>query len=191
MNPYIGLIILIIAIAIIEIGDFHFVTVLLGVLGALFTIESILEGAIWSVIPLAVFSIAFVPVALFLTTVYTKRTEEPPLLHGIPSIGLLLVCVIITYAVSFYVLGVAGIEWLLILIGVFGLVTKTDLRKSVASLSILIYSSHLLIPAFDFIIEGMLMLFSGILILVLLVLAQRLFVLKGSMSTKDLMELRF
>ncbi len=191
VNPIIGLIILIIAVAIIEIGDFRIVTVLLGVLGALLTLGALIEGIFLEVIPLAIYSILFVPVAIFITSVNTKQTEEPPLIHGVPSIGVLLVLLIITYVVSFYILGVAGIEWALILVGVFGLVTKTDLRKIVTSLSILIYASHLLIPGFDYVIEGILMLFSGILILVLLVFAQRFFVLKGSMSTKDLRDLRF
>jgi hypothetical protein len=191
VNPIIGLIILVVAIAIIEIGDFRIVTVLLGILGALITIEAILEGVFFGVIPLVIYSIVLLPIALFITTAYTKPTEEPPLIHGVPSIGLLLVLVIIVYVISTYLLGIGGIEWALIFIGVFGLLTKTDLRKSVASISILIYSVHLLVPGFDVVIEAMLMFFSSILILILLVLAQRFFVLKGTMSTKDLRDLRY
>jgi hypothetical protein len=191
MNPIIGLLVLILALAIIEIDDFRFITVLLGVLGGLLTLGAILDGAFIEVIPLTVYSIALLPMALFITTVYTKQTEEPPLLQGLPSIGVLVVLLIISYVISVYILGVVGIVWPLNLIGIFGLVIKTDLRKSVASLSILIYSVHLLTPGFDIVIEGMLMLFAGILMLVLLVLAHRFFVMKGTMSTRELIELRY
>ncbi|GEM_PF-3354140 len=191
LNLIIGLIILIIAVAIIEIRDFRIVTVLLGILGAFFIIGAFLEGTFMEIIPLAIYAIVLVPIAIFITTVHTKQSEEPPLMHPVFSIGLLFVFGIITYVISFNVLGVGGIEWVLIMIGVFGLLTKTDLRKSVASLSILICSIHLLIPGFDIMIEAMLMFFSSILILVLLVFAQRVFVLKGTMSTKDLKDLRY
>ncbi len=191
MNPIIGLLILILAVVIIEIDDFRFVTILLGVLGGAITLGAILEGAFVEVLPLAIYSILFLPMALFITTVRTKRTEEPPIIQGVPSIGLLLILVIIAYVISFYLLGVTGIEWPLVVIGIFGLIMKTDLRKSVASLSTLVYSVHLFVPGVDFIIEGMLMLTTGILILALLVLSHRFFILKGSMSTRDLMDLRF
>jgi hypothetical protein len=191
VNPIIGLLILILAVVIIEIDDFRFVTVLLGVLGGVVTIGAVLEGAFVEVLPLAIYSIVFLPIALFITTIRTKRTEEPPLIQGVPSIGLLLMIVIIAYVISVYLLGVAGIEWALVVIGVFGLLVKTDLRKSAASLSILIYAAHLIVPGVDFIIEGMLMLTTGILILALFVLSYRFFIIKGSMSTRDLMDLRF
>ena len=191
MNPIIGLLILILAVVIIEVDDFRFVTVLLGVLGGVVTIGAVLEGAFIEVLPLAIYSIVFLPMALFITTTRTKRTEEPPLIQGVPSIGLLLMLIIIAYVTSVYLLGVAGIEWTLVVIGVFGLIVKTDLRKSVASLSILIYAAHLFVPGVDFLIEGMLMLTTGILILALLVLSHRFFLIKGSMSTRDLKDLRF
>ena len=191
VNPIIGLLILILAVVIIEVDDFRFVTVLLGFLGGVVTIGAVLEGAFVEVLPLAIYSILYLPMALFITTIRTKRTEEPPLIQGVPSIGLLLMLVIIAYVISVYLLGGAGIEWSLIVIGTFGLLVKTDLRKSAASLSILIYAVHLFVPGVDFIIEGMLMLTTGILILALLVLSHRFFIIKGSMSTRDLMDLRF
>ena len=191
MNPIIGLLILILAVVIIEIDDFRLVTVLLGFLGGVVTIGAVLEGAFVEVLPLAIYSILYLPMALFITTIRTKRTEEPPLIQGVPSIGLLLMLVIIAYVISVYLLGGAGIEWSLIVVGAFGLLVKTDLRKSAASLSILIYAVHLFVPGVDFIIEGMLMLTTGILILALLVLSHRFFIIKGSMSTRDLMDLRF
>jgi hypothetical protein len=191
LNPIIGLFILIIAVAIIEIDDFRFITVLLGVLGGLFTVGAFLDGAFIEILPLAVYSIVLLPMALFIITTYTKHTEEPPLLQGVPSSGVLVVLLIVSYVVSVYIIGVAGIEWPLILIGIFGLVVKTDLRKTVVSLSILVYSVHLLTPGFDIVIEGILMLTAGILVLVILILAYRYFLLKGSMSTRELMELRY
>ncbi|TRO54277.1 hypothetical protein E2P64_09330 [Candidatus Bathyarchaeota archaeon] len=190
MNTIIGLVILIIAVAIIEIDDFRFITVLLGILGGLFTVGALLDGVYIEILPLAVYSIVLLPLALFIITVYTKPTEEPPLLQGILSSVVLVVLIIISYVVSLFVLGVAGIEWSLILIGIFGLVVKTDIRKTVASLSLLVYSVHLLTPGFDIVIEGVLMLTAGILVLVLLILGYRYFVLRGSMSTRELMELK-
>ena len=190
MNTIIGLVILIIAVAIIEINDFRFITVLLGILGGLFTVGALLDGVYIEILPLAVYSIVLLPLALFIITVYTKPTEEPPLLQGISSSVVLVVLIIISYVVSVYVLGVSGIEWSLILIGIFGLVVKTDIRKTAVSLSLLVYSVHLLTPGFDIIIEGVLMLTAGILVLVLLILGYRYFVLRKSMSTRELMELR-
>ena len=190
VNTIIGLVILIIAVAIIEINDFRFITVLLGILGGLFTVGALLDGVYIEILPLAVYSIVLLPLALFIITVYTKPTEEPPLLQGISSSVVLVVLIIISYVVSVYVLGVSGIEWSLILIGIFGLVVKTDIRKTAVSLSLLVYSVHLLTPGFDIIIEGVLMLTAGILVLVLLILGYRYFVLRKSMSTRELMELR-
>jgi hypothetical protein len=191
VNPIVGLLLLILAVIIIEVDDFRFGTILLGFLGGVITIGAVLEGAFVEVLPLAIYSIVFLPLALAIITTRTKRTEEPPLIHGVPSIGLLLMLVIITYVISFSFLGGTGIEWPLVVIGLFGLIVKTDLRKSVASLSILVYSVHLFVPGVDFIIEGMLMLTTGILVLALLVLGHRYFSMKGSMSTRDLTDLRF
>ncbi|MFX1318870.1 MAG: hypothetical protein ACFE9O_06960 [Promethearchaeota archaeon] len=190
MNLIIGLLILIIAAAIIEINEFRLVSVLLGILGGLLTVGAFLDGAFIEILPLAVYSIVLLPMALFITTVYTKYTEEPPLLQVIPSIGVLVILIIISYVTSVYVLAASGIARPLILIGIFGLVVKTDLRKTAVSLSILVYSAHLLTPGFDIVIEAVLMLITGILVLVLLILGYRFFMLKGSMSTRELMELR-
>ncbi|MFX1404885.1 MAG: hypothetical protein ACFE9D_10530 [Promethearchaeota archaeon] len=190
MNLIIGLLILIIAAAIIEINEFRLVSVLLGILGGLLTFGAFLDGAFIEILPLAVYSIVLLPMALFITTVYTKYTEEPPLLQVIPSIGILVILIIISYVTSVYVLAASGIARPLILIGIFGLVVKTDLRKTAVSLSILVYSAHLLTPGFDIVIEAVLMLITGILVLVLLILGYRFFMLKGSMSTRELMELR-
>lgn len=190
VNLIIGLLILIIAAAIIEINEFRLVSVLLGILGGLLTVGAFLDGAFIEILPLAVYSIVLLPMALFITTVYTKYTEEPPLLQVIPSIGVLVILIIISYVTSVYVLAASGIARPLILIGIFGLVVKTDLRKTAVSLSILVYSAHLLTPGFDIVIEAVLMLITGILVLVLLILGYRFFMLKGSMSTRELMELR-
>lgn len=190
VNLIIGLLILIIAAAIIEINEFRLVSVLLGILGGLLTFGAFLDGAFIEILPLAVYSIVLLPMALFITTVYTKYTEEPPLLQVIPSIGILVILIIISYVTSVYVLAASGIARPLILIGIFGLVVKTDLRKTAVSLSILVYSAHLLTPGFDIVIEAVLMLITGILVLVLLILGYRFFMLKGSMSTRELMELR-
>ncbi len=191
INPILSVIILILAVVIIEAWDFRIVSVLLGILGALLTLESILEGMIIQIIPLAIFSIIFIPVVLYFLTARTKNTEELPFISRWLSIALLIILVTISYAISFFILGSTGIEWSLISVGIFGLLSKTDLRKTVTSLAILTYSIHLLIPAFDVLIDGMLMLFSGILVLVLLILGQRIFLLKESMSTRDLRDLKY
>lgn len=191
INPTLSVIILILAIMTIEAWDFRIVSVLLGILGVLLTLESILEGMIIQIIPLAIFSIIFIPVALYFLTVRTKNTEELPFISRWLSIALLIILVIISYAISFFILGITGIGWSLISVGIFGLLSKTDLRKTVTSLAILTYSIHLLIPAFDVLIDGMLMLFSGILVMVLLILSKRLFLMKESMSTRDLRDLKY
>ncbi|MFW9985296.1 MAG: hypothetical protein ACFFDJ_01890 [Candidatus Odinarchaeota archaeon] len=191
INPILSVIILILAVVIIEAWDFRIVSVLLGILGVLLTLESILEGMIIQIIPLAIFSIIFIPVVLYFLTARTKNAEELPFISRWLSIALLIILVTISYAISFFILGSTGIEWSLISVGIFGLLSKTDLRKTVTSLAILTYSIHLLIPAFDVLIDGMLMLFSGILVLVLLILGQRIFLLKESMSTRDLRDLKY
>lgn len=191
INPIFGVIILILAVVIIEAWDFRIASVLLGILGVLLTLESILEGTILQVIPLAIFSIIFIPVALYFLTTRTQNTEELPFISRWLSIALLIILVIVSYVISFFILGSTGIEWPLIIVGIYGLLSKTDLRKTVASLAILTYSIHLLMPAFDVMIDGMLMLFFGILVLVLLILARRLFFLKESMSTRELRDLRY
>lgn len=84
-----------------------------------------------------------------------------------------------------------SIQWPFLLVGVYGLLIKNDLRKSMASLTICIYSLHVFTGVFDVLIEVMITMFSAILFLVLLYIAHRIFVLKGSLSTGDLKELRF
>jgi hypothetical protein len=191
MNPVLGLVILIIAFLVIEIDDFRLVSFLLGLLGTIITITSILDGKLIEIVPLAIFSIIFIPGILYYFSMKTKRTEEPPLIPGLPSSGLLVILVIIAFTISVYFLGITGIQWPLIVIGSYGLLSKTDLRKSVSSLSILTYSIHLLIPAIDVVIDGVIILFSATLFVVLLYFAHRIFLLKGSLSTKDLKELQF
>ncbi len=191
MNPILGLMILITAFAIIELDDFRIISVLLGLLGSFITIGSILDGVIIENVPLALFSIIFIPGILYYFTLKTKRTEEPPLIPRLPSSGLLVILVIVAFTISVYLLGINGIQWPLIVIGAYGLLIKTDLRKSVGSLSILTYSVHLLVPAIDIIIAGVIILVSATLFSVLLFFAYRIYLLKGSLSTKDLKDLQF
>ncbi|MFX0168678.1 MAG: hypothetical protein ACFE89_04880 [Candidatus Hodarchaeota archaeon] len=191
MNPVIGVIIIILVMAIIEIWDFRAVPVLLAILGTILTTESLLEGIVLDIVPFTIFFIGFMPVSLYFTTIRTKIIEEPSLLTRVPSMVLLITLVIIAFVISFFILGVTSIQWPVILIGLYGLLSKTDLRKTTVSVSILTYSVHLLVPAFDIVIEGLLLVFSGGLILVLLLFAQRIFSLKGSLSTKDLRELQY
>ncbi|MFX1243775.1 MAG: hypothetical protein ACFE8F_02370 [Promethearchaeota archaeon] len=191
MNPVIGVIIIILVMAIIEIWDFRAVPVLLAILGTILTTESLLEGIVLDIVPFTIFFIGFMPVSLYFTTIRTKIIEEPSLLTRVPSMVLLITLVIIAFVISFFILGVTSIQWPVILIGLYGLLSKTDLRKTTVSVSILTYSVHLLVPAFDILIEGLLLVFSGGLILVLLLFAQRIFSLKGSLSTKDLRELQY
>lgn len=186
-----GLLILLCAIAVIEIDDFAFVSPLLGLQGVLFTIHFILEGPGAELIPLSVFSILFVPLSLYYVTAKTRRIEERPLIPGLPSTGLLAVLVAIAYVVSLPLFGADSILLPLILIGAYGLLAKTDLRKTVASLSLLISSIHLFTASLDVLVETALMVLSAILLLVLLYFALRIFSVKGSMNTRDLKELRF
>lgn len=191
VNLLIELLILLFAIAVIEIGDFKLVPILLGILGITLISQFILEGAGFEIFPLAIFSIIFVPTILLFNTLKTKRTEERPIILGLPSLGLLIVLVAVTYGVSAFVFSMEGIQWQLILIGAYGLLIKTDLRKSVASLSILINSLHLFGVSFDIFMEIALTSLSAVLLLLLILFAMKIYSVKGSMSTRDLKELRF
>jgi len=191
VNLLIGLLLLLFAIAVVEIGDFKLVPFLLGFLGIVLIGQFILEGAGFEIVPLAIFSVLFVPAILFYFTLKTKRTEERPIILGLPSLGLLIVLVAATYGVSAFVFSMGGIQWQLILIGAYGLLIKTDLRKSVASLSILINSLHLFGVSFDIFIEIALTSLSAVLLLMLLLFAKKIYSIKGSLSTRDLKELRF
>lgn len=176
---------------IIELSNFRIVSILLGILGILISSHYFIEGLLVEVIPLAIFSMIFVPFALYYFTSKTKRTEESPLLGGFLSLGVLVVLVIISYAISFFILGVISIQWSFLMVGVYGLLIKNDLRKIMVSLAICIYSLHLFTGAFDVLIEVVISMFSAILFLVLLYIAHWIFVLKSSLSTRDLKELRF
>ncbi|MFX1562599.1 MAG: hypothetical protein ACFFDP_04755 [Promethearchaeota archaeon] len=191
MNLVIGLLILLFAIAVIEIGDFKLVPFLLGILGITLISQFILEGAGFEIVPLAIFSILFVPAILLFFTLKTKRTEERPIILGLPSLGLLIVLVAVTYGISAFVFSMEGIQWQLVLIGAYGLLIKTDLRKSVASLSIIINSLHLFGVSFDVFMEIALTSLSAVLLLILILFAMKIYSVKGSMSTRDLKELRF
>ena len=190
MNLILGILILAFAVVSIEAWDFRLVPILLAILGGLLTVESFLGGGILYAYPLALFSLLFIPIAEGVTTTRTKFAEEPGLISRWFSIVILVVLVISSYAISFFLQGVADIQWSLILVGVYGLLSKTDLRKVVASLAILTYAVHLLVPAFDIVIEEIILLFSGGLIVVLLFFAIRFFELNKSLSTRDLRKLR-
>jgi len=190
VNPILGVFIIAIAMVAIEAWDLRGVALLLGILGGLLTVESIFIGAVLNAIPLTLFAVFFIPVSVYFVTTRSKFVEEPALISRGLSIILLIVLVVASYAISLFLLGVADIQWSLILVGVYGLLSKTDLRKIVASVAILTYAVHLLIPAFDVIIEGVLLVFSGGLILVLLFFAVRIFTLNESVSTRDLRKLK-
>ncbi|MFX0200876.1 MAG: hypothetical protein ACFFCW_32555 [Candidatus Hodarchaeota archaeon] len=190
MNDLIGWLILLCAIVIIEFYDFRLVPALLGFQGVLFLFQFAHEGIGIEVLPLAIFSILFVPITLYYITVKTKIIEEKPLIPNLQSIGLLIVLIAIAYGVL-YLLNIEDIQLLLILVGVYGLLIKTDLRKSAASLSILINAAHLFMESFNVIVDFALMTLSAILILLLLYFANQIYLIKGSLSTRDLKDLRF
>ena len=191
MNDLIGWLILLCAIVIIEFRDFRLVPALLGVQGILFIFQLTHEGVGVELLPLAIFSVLFVPATIYYITDKTKRSEEQPLIPYLQSIGLLIVLVAITYGVSYLLLDMDGLQIPLILVGVYGLLVKTDLRKSAISLSILINVSHLFMESFDVIVDFALMTFSAFLILLLLYFAKQTYSIKGSLSTRDLKELRY
>jgi hypothetical protein len=191
VNPILGVLILAFAMAIIEAWDFRWISIFLGILGGLLIVESILVGVVLNVIPLAFFALIFIPITVYFVSTRTKFAEEPALIRRWLSIILLIVLVISSYAISFFLLGSPDIQWSLILVGVYGLLSKTDLRKIVASVAILTYAVHLLVPAFDVVIEGTVLAFSGGLIIVLLLFAIRFFELNESLSTRDLRKLRY
>ncbi len=190
MNDLIGWLILLCAIVIIEFHDFRVVPALLGFQGVLFLFQFAHEGIGIELLPLAIFSILFVPITLYYITVKTKIIEEKPLIPNLQSIGLLIVLIAIAYGVL-YLLNIEGIQLLLIVVGVYGLLMKTDLRKSAASLSILINAAHLFMESFNVIVDFALMTLSAILILLLLYFANHIYLIKGSLSTRDLKDLRF
>lgn len=190
MNDIIGWLILLCAIAIIEFHDFRLVPALLGLQGVFFIFQYAYEGINIELLPLTIFSILFVPATLYYLTVKTKISEEQPLLPNIQSIGLLIILMAIVYGIT-YLLNIESIQLLLILIGVYGLLMKTDLRKSAASISILLNTAHLFMENFNVIVDFALITLSAILILLLLFFAKQTYIIKGSLSTKDLKELRF
>jgi hypothetical protein len=193
-----ALLIILFAIAVVEADDFALVPIFLILLQAVFTAELFLEGSgLESLLPLILVSIVIIPASLFLVTRKTKRAEERATLHGLQSAALLSILVVITYVVlgiiGFYhllTIDMANIQWLLIIIGVYGVLVKTDLRKIVACLTILTASLHFFTAGFDIIMDIALLTFSTLLLLMLLYFAYRSYLTNGSMSTKDLTTLR-
>jgi len=185
-----GLIILVCTIAVVEVDDFALVSPLLGLQGLLLAIHLALEGAGMEVVPLALFSVLLVPVSLYYVTSKTKRSEESPLIGGLPSTGLLAVLVAVAYVLSLPFFGADNIMVPLLLISAYGLLAKTDLRKSVATLSLLVSSIHLS-SSLDIVVEAAMLGLSALLLLSLLYFTLRIFAVKGSMTTRDLKELKF
>lgn len=198
MNLIFALLMILFAVAVVETDDFALVPLFLMLLEAVFVTELFFEGSgLVSLLPLILVSIIIIPVMLFIVTVKTKRAEERAIIHGLQSVALLSIMVFVTYVVlgvigffQLFTLTMEGVQWLLIIIGVYGLLVKTDLRKIVACLTILTGSLHLFTSGFDIIMDIALLTFSTLLLLMLLYFAYRSYVTKGSMSTKDLTELR-
>ena len=198
MNVILALLIILFAIAVVETDDFALVPIFLIILQAIFVAELYLEGSgLESLLPLILVTIVIIPALLLLVTYKTKRAEERAILHGLPSVAILSILAIFTYVVlgiiGFYhlfTLEMANIQWLLIIMGVYGLLVKTDLRKITACLTILTSSLHFFTSGFDLIMEIALLTFSTLLLIMLLYFAYRSHIIKGSMSTKDLTELR-
>ncbi len=198
MNVIFALLIILFAVAVVETDDFALVPLFLILLEALFIAELYLEGAwIISLLPLILMALILIPASLYFVTSRTKRAEERAILHGLQSVAFLSILVVVTYVVlgvigfyQFLVLDMVNIQWLLIIIAVYGLLVKTDIRKIVACLTILTGSLHLFTSGFDILMDIALLTFSSLLLLMLLYFAYRSYVIKGSMSTKDLTELK-
>ena len=191
MNLILGLLILIFTIIVVELNDFKIVPILLGLHGALFAVDFILQGALIETIPFVLFSVILIPVVLFYFTTKTKTTEEQPLIRGWFSFGIQVVLVVLIYWGSFLIIFEGSLLLPLIFTGVYGLILKTDLRKTVASITILLNSTHQFIASFNLFIDILLLALSAILLVSLLYFAWQIFKIKGSMSTRDLKELRF
>jgi hypothetical protein len=198
VNVIFALLIILFAIAVVETDDFALVPLFLMILQAVFVAELYFEGSgLESLLPLILVTIVIVPAILYLVTAKTKRAEDQAILHGLPSVALLSILVVLTYVVlgiiGFYhlfTLEMANLQWLLIIIGVYGVLVKTDLRKIVACLTILTASLHFFTAGFDLLMDIALLTFSTLLLVMLLYFAYRSYITKGSMSTKDLTELR-
>ena len=87
--------ILICAIAVVEVSDFGLVPAIFGLQGIFTIVFFALEGSLVELLALEIFSIIFVPSALYYVTAKTKKTEELPLIIGWPSTGVLLILVAI------------------------------------------------------------------------------------------------
>ncbi|MFX1475190.1 MAG: hypothetical protein ACFFCO_06925 [Promethearchaeota archaeon] len=198
MNVIFALLILLFAIAVVETDDFFLVPIFLILLQSAFITELYFEGSgLETLLPLILVSLIIIPAMLYLVTAKTKRAEEEAILHGLTSVATLSILVIITYVIlgtigffHLFTLEMANIQWLLIIIGVYGVLVKTDLRKAVACLTILTGTLHLFTSGFDLMMDIALLTFSTLLLLMLLYFAYRSYITNGSMSTKDLTTLR-
>jgi len=188
MTVYLDILLLLLIIAIIELSDLTLVSLILSIQGLLFLYKfEMLEAGAF---PLFVFSAIFSPILIYYLTKRTKKDEEKPLISGFLSISLLLILVVAGYVLS-NIFNLSNLILPLAFAGVYGLIAKTDLRKTAASLSILACVAHLFTASLGFEIDLVLILLFSILLLILLYMADKLFATKGSLSTRDLKELRF
>ena len=188
MTVYLDILLLLLIIAIIELSDLTLVSLILSVQGLLFLYEFGMLKV--ETLPLFVFSVVISPFLIYYLTKRTKKDEEEPLISGFLSVSLLLILVVAGYVLS-NIFNLSNLSLPLAFAGVYGLIAKTDLRKTAASLSILACVAHLFTTSLGFEIDLVLIFLFSILLLILLYMADKLFAAKRSLSTRDLKELRF
>lgn len=191
ITAIINIIIIILAMIIIEVRRLLLLPLLIVAQGFLFTCSIILEGFSEHVFPIILFSIIFSPLIVNYIVRRIHLSESNPLLPSITSIALLILLVFLCIFTQFSLFGIIDLNFIVIIIGVYGIIVKTDLRKVTACLSMIFMASHVFLEYLPLELS-IILTFSSILFLFFFVFfALKFYLASGKISTRDLKELRF
>ncbi|MEM1549970.1 MAG: hypothetical protein QXO74_04170 [Candidatus Methanomethylicia archaeon] len=187
----INIIMVILATIMIEVRKLLLLPILLAAQGLLFTCSILLEGFSEHVFPIIFFSIFFSP---FMVNYIIRRihlSESNPLLPHIISIALLLLLVFLCISIQFLIFGIVDLNLIIIIIGVYGIIVKTDLRKIIACLSMIFMISHVFLEYLPLELSIILTFLSIFFLSFFIFFTLKFYLVSGKISTRDLKELRF
>lgn len=190
-STILNIIVLLSALVILEIKDIRLIPILLFIQGVSFTLLIVLGGLGIHIFPFIFLSILLSPAIVYYVIGRVDLSESKPLISFKPSILLSLLLVISSAYIQLLISRSLDFNVIIVVIGVYGVIVKTDLRRIASCLSMILTSLHMFIEHFPLELNIIFTFSSSTFLILFAYFTLKFYLISGKISTRELRGLRF